>query len=722
MSDQGDENVNSLNIEQGGGSGSGSDGGATASVVLTKTPRKAATSSRITTGKATPGAPSTPATGARSRTATAASLLSTLPAKAKVGVLSKQAEGAARVNVNNWSQQDVFTVSMEEVLEACATTAATAAETAPLLDECMGTLIAALATCTNCNHSATQTRALKCFRLLFEQAASFKRIDAHLDVALPALLNMVGHNSAAFLRSEGEAMLLCAMRHVNAGRVTYTVARELLSDKHDKNTPKMTALAALAADGMDHLTVGYFPGQKESAPQAPVALQDLPKNYYKDLIRCVSRLNAMPHQPFRAAAARMARGLVEKGQANFTLTAMLRDLARTDKRAARDFEALAKELTGKELPSHTTAASAAAQAPALFSPGSARTRARSASTAAGGVLATCASPLPPSAAKGSKVYANTMPKEMGSPLPVVAASASASDAALSHQSHPLPASSSSGDEHADYQTAGAGLLDNVSESLCFNYSPTAGGRASAGAGAGAGAGADGSADAPVERQLFAATGRADGSDALGLSVLDDDDNIVILNPRSSTAAGSAVASGASASASSAGLNDSLDVSSGMVYNYNRGSMAMDGASATRSSMAATASALAASSAPVSVSVSVSSGGPASNTRRQSSGQKRKASGGDLQESELCSTADSALSPGGKLRKIGALTAQLKRARHEPSAAASASASQTLAAAMRLVGDVQASHMARVDAQNKEQQAFWTNMRHNLRSKRNKQQA
>lgn len=706
MSDHGDENVNSLNVEQG-------DSGATASsVVVAKTPRKAATSSRVTAGKATPGAPSTPLTGARSRTASA-SLLSTLPAKAKVGVLAKQAEGAARVNVNNWSQQDVFTQSMEEVLEGCAAASATVAEMAPLLDECMGPLMAALATCTNCNHSATQTRALKCFRLLFEQSPSFKRLDAHLDLALPALLNMVGHNSAAFLRSEGEAMLLCAMRHVNAGRVTHTVARELLSEKHEKNTPKMTALAALAADGLDHLTVGYFPAQKESPPTQTVVLQDLHKNYYKDLIRCVSRLNAMPHQPFRSAAGRMARALVEKGQANFTLTAMLRDLSRTDKRAAKEFEALAKEVTGKELPSHTTAASAAAQAPGLFSPGSSRTRARSASTAAGGVLATCASPLPPSAAKGNKVYANTMPKEMGSPMPVVAAPAAAADSSseLSQQSHPLPASS--GDEHADYQTAGAGLLDNVSESLCFNYSPTAGGRASA---AGAGS-AGGDVDAPVERQLFAASGHADGADALGLSVLDDDDNIVVLNARSSTAAGASAASGSrsvlgfsarDSVAGAGGLNDSLDVSSGMVYNYNRGSMPMDGASATRSSMVA--------SSAVASSASAASR-PSSHTRL-SSGKKRKADSADLQEAELCAAPDSALSPGGKLRKVGALTAQLKRAKHDPQQS-SAAAGQALAAAMRLVADVQASHMARVDAQNKEQQEFWTNMRHNLRSRKNK---
>lgn len=707
-----------------------------ASAAPTKTPtsKRATTASRNTKSTARGGVPSAKSTGV--------SCITGLGAKDAVTALVKSANLAVQVGTANWSHQDSFVHSIKEGLGNKDIIAGLAEHTA--------IIVSALATCQTCGRSGTQTETLHVFQSLFETAPLRKRLDTHLDVAFAAIVSIVAHNSSQFLDNAARDTMLAAMRSVNAAKITLNLAKEINSEKHEKNVPKMTALAGLAADGMEMLVHGYFPRLDETAASTGAApLQDLPQKitYYKDLLCAIVKLDKLPHAAHRAAASRMLKCLAVKGEANHTLVAMVREMRSTNRNVEQHFVQLYKEITGNQLAAVTNgAATASANANAASTAAAATVAASLASSPstsrrAGSLtsLNVASSPLPASARKGAlgkgskNGWAATMPKEILSPVPVMpSASAVSAATQLSTATHALPIH----DDHdqAEYNTCGAGLLDDETlaggaggdrTSLCFNYthSPRLSIMEPSPSAASAAAAANAEPSVPVERQLqFAAGGEEqdeedeeDGSvvlinhaagpavspsaaamvDAEAASALD-----VTRTPPSASAASVAASPIASAAAAGADLNSSYS------FNYGRGSM-MAGIGAT-----APAGLLGLASPPPAA---------AAKARSRSSGQKRKAVSGD--EEIPASVAElSAQSPNTKLNTLKALTQQLKKQKGDAGAAIEAQAQgHTLTTAVQLLGEVQSAHITKVSAQLAEQSQFWESKRAKLKVKRSAQQ-
>ena len=644
-------------------------------------PSKTPASKRATTARSTKSTARTPAKSA------AVSCIADLCPKDAVAALVKSANAAVQVSTANWSHQDSFVHSIKAGLANSDITAGLAEHTA--------IIVSALATCQTCGRSGTQTETLHVWQSLFETPALRKRLDAHLDVAFHAIVSIVAHNSSQFLDSAARDTLMAAMRSVNAAKVTLNLCKEINSDKHDKNVPKMTALAGLAADGMEMLVHGYFPRLDETAANA-APLQELPGKitYYKDLLCAIVKLDKLPHASHRACAARMLKSVSVKGEANSTLVAMTREMRGTNRNVEQHFASMYKDITGYTLAAVTNGATTnAAHAAAAPAAAAAASVASSPSTTrrAGSLTNTnvASSPLPASARKlgkgGKNGWAATLPKEILSPQPVLASAATQ----LSTATHALP----SHDDHdqADYNTCGAGLLDDVTlggsrTSLCFNYSPRASMMAPAAAAAA-------EASVPVERQLqFAAAGtEADEESemiAAGVApMLDDAASSALDVTRTPPPAAAA------ATAAAAGLNT-------YSYSYNRGSMAV-GVGAT-----APAGMLSLASPPAA----------AAKARARSSGQKRKAGGDD---EAIASVAElSAQSPNTKLHTLKAITQQLKKQKGDAGAAIEAQAQgHTLATAVQLLEEVQSAYAAKVSAQLAEQSQFWESKRAKLKVKR-----
>ena len=472
-------------------------------------------------------------------------------------------------------------------------------------------LIPSLATTVSCGRSGTQCKALDCFRGLFERASNCgalrDALDRNMDQAYTAIVKLVEHNSAGFLSAQTVQTLRAGMRHVSAGKLAHSLAREINSKAHDANLKKMTTLTTLLADAIDMLVYGQFqgaPAQKDYPCTQANPTPSLSQIYYKDLIRTAVKLKKGQLPQLQAGCNTLIVGLVTKGSLNSVLIAELRDLAKTDRTIVQVFETAYKTLTGKDLPSVTGASTNGE----FLSPSGLSKKPFQSST--------LTSPLPSTLASGTKKltassakkhYSETMPAGNGllSPASIEVTSVTANMPViipLSDRTFALPTSSSSSLSSSrlslsgvDYQTAGAGLLDELSEAnacdstdvalgaSAFNYTyddtcllNTSG---QAGENANDGATTLNTSSLEAEGPTKALEGMFDGVADHGLTGVDDEDEILFqTNVRSSPSPAPATGFDVPVELMSptSGLNLRSSTSSSsttsVVYNYDRSSM------------------------------------------------------------------------------------------------------------------------------------------------------